>query len=482
MPAWKLARAIRDGELSSEEVVRQHIERILEVNSHLHAVVHFHEEDRERALRQAREADAARLRGDPVGPLHGLPITLKDSLDTAGLVTTAGTTGRADYIPQEDASVVKKLRNAGAIIVGKTNTPELTLDYKTDNLIYGRTANPYDLDRTPGGSSGGSASIVAAGGSPLDVGSDTAGSIRLPCHFCGIAGLKPSRGRVSRIGHILPPGGLVGEWTQIGPMARCVRDLALALPLISGPDNLDSTLAPVPFGAWEAVRFDSIRGRFFTRFGSHRAESEIAQAVQDAAEALADAGAELEQGASGPLMDLMGVADLLHYGDGGQYYAQLLKTAGTEEISPNLRAILESARTKMISGAAYSSLLQRLDRLKRDMLASTEGLDVLLCPVCSSTAPEHRTRKRLDYAFLPAFNVLGWPVATVRVATGSNGMPIGIQIVGKPWQEHLVLAVAGLFEQQFGGWRHDFDARLTAVQGAGEPTRLPWARGTVFGS
>ena len=182
-------------------------------------------------LDEAREADAALARGESKGPLHGVPMTLKDSLDTEGVVTTGGTLGRRTFVPERDSTVAARLRAAGAILLGKSNTPEITFSGETDNLVYGRTNNPYGLDRTPGGSSGGAGAIVAAGGSPFDIGSDTGGSIRLPAHFSGIAGIKPNSGRVPRTGHIIPyAAGAEDAYTQNGPMARYVEDLVLTLP------------------------------------------------------------------------------------------------------------------------------------------------------------------------------------------------------------------------------------------------------------
>ena len=223
--ATDLARAIRAKAISSAEVVQVYLQRIEAVNPHLNAVVQLRPEA---ALAEARAADAALARRQVLGPLHGVPMTIKDSLDTAGIITTGGTTGRASFVPAQDATVVARLRQAGAILLGKTNTPELTLWGETDNLVYGRTNNPFDLTRTPGGSSGGAAAIIAAGGSPLDIGSDTRGSIRLPAHFNGIAGIKPTSGRVPRTGHIVPWGlGAVDALTQLGPLARSVEDLGL---------------------------------------------------------------------------------------------------------------------------------------------------------------------------------------------------------------------------------------------------------------
>src|SRR5262245_36613031 len=228
--ASALACAIRAKEVSAAEVVQAYIQRIEAVNPQLNAVVQLRAEA---AQAEARAADAALARGQIIGPLHGVPMTIKDSLDTAGVITTGGTKGRAAFVPAQDATVVARLRAAGAILLGKTNTPELTLAGETDNLIYGRTNNPYDLSRTPGGSSGGAAAIVAAGGAPFDIGSDTAASIRWPAHCCGIAGIKPTAGRVPRTGHIIPFGlGARDMLTQNGPMARFVEDLSLILPII----------------------------------------------------------------------------------------------------------------------------------------------------------------------------------------------------------------------------------------------------------
>src|SRR6266487_2160215 len=275
--AAELARLIRTKTVSSEEVVQAHLDRIVAVNPRISAVVQL---DSVGALKAAREADTALARGDRLGPLHGIPVTIKDSFDTVGIISTGGTTGRSRFVPSADATVVKRLRTAGAIILGKTNTPELTLSYETDNLIYGRTSNPFDLARTSGGSSGGAAAILAVGGSPIDVGSDTAGSIRVPAHFCGIAGLKPTFGRVSRTGHILPPGGVVSRMTHVGPMARFVEDLILLLPIISGLDPLDPEVVLVGLEEPSAVRLKSLKTAFFSENGKSTPAADLVQAVQ----------------------------------------------------------------------------------------------------------------------------------------------------------------------------------------------------------
>jgi len=253
-----LANAIRAKQVSSEEVVNACLKRIRSVNPKLNAVV---QEVGDSAREQAREADAAVARGDLKGPLHGVPMTIKDTLDTAGVVSTAGTQGRATFVPAEDATAVARMRSAGAILLGKTNVPELALAPETDNVVYGCTNNPYDLSRSPGGSSGGEASIIAAGGSPLGLGSDCGGSIRAPAHFCGLAGIKPTTGRVSRTGHFPPVDGLMNRLWQVGPIARFVEDLTLALPVIAGVDWRDPILVPMTLGDPELVDLKSLRGK-----------------------------------------------------------------------------------------------------------------------------------------------------------------------------------------------------------------------------
>ena len=186
--ATAVAKAIRTKEVSSEEVVKAYVQRIKDVNPQLNAVVRL---DAEGALVEARRSDEELAKGDLRGPLHGVPMTIKDALDTAGVISSGGTQGRSSFVPEQDATVVARLRAAGAILLGKTNTPELTLGFETVNLVYGRTNNPYDVSRTCGGSSGGAAAIIAAGGIPFDIGSDTGGSIRLPSHVCGTAGIRP---------------------------------------------------------------------------------------------------------------------------------------------------------------------------------------------------------------------------------------------------------------------------------------------------
>lgn len=235
-PLQTIAGAIRSKQVKSKDVVTAFLDRIERVNPRLNAVVYS---VAEQALKNAEKADISLQNGDLLGALHGVPMTIKDSLDTKDAITSWGTLGRKDFRPGRDASCVARLREEGAILMGKTNTPEFTLSFQTDNLVYGRTNNPFDQTKSPGGSSGGAAAIISAGASPFDIGTDTGGSIRLPSHFTGIAGIKPTTGRVPCTGNALPSTGLIAPLSQPGPLARYVDDLSYILKIISGPDLLD---------------------------------------------------------------------------------------------------------------------------------------------------------------------------------------------------------------------------------------------------
>ena len=446
--ATALARAIRAKEISSVEVVQAFLERIAAVNPALNAVVQLRAEA---ALAEARAADATLARGQSTGPLHGVPMTIKDSLDTAGVITTGGTTGRATYVPAQDATVVARLRAAGAILLGKTNTPELTLWGETDNLVYGRTNNPYDLTRTPGGSSGGAAAIIAAGGSPLDIGSDTRGSIRLPAHFNGIAGIKPTSGRVPRTGHIVPWGlGAVDALTQLGPLARYVEDLVLILPLICGPDWQDPAMVPMPLGDPQAVTVRGLRVALYTDNGVMAVTPHTAAAVHRAGTALTEAGASVHEDRPAMLERAEALYTTLSDADGRAWVRRLLQQACTTAIHPQLQKRLEDA--KPLSVGDFTALLEEVDRCRSAMLTFLQSYDLILCPVCAFPAPPHGTTMSIP-SYTGVYNMTGWPGAVVRGGTSPEGLPIGVQIVARPWREDVALAVAQYLEEALGGWQ-----------------------------
>jgi amidase len=385
-----------------------------------------------------------------------VPITIKDSLDTAGVVSTGGTKGRANFVPEHDATVVARLRAAGAILLGKTNTPELTLAGETNNLVYGQTNNPYDLSRTPGGSSGGAGAILAAGGSPLDIGSDTGGSIRLPAHFCGITGLKPTSGRVPRTGHIVPFGlGAVDSLTQNGPMARYVEDLILTLPIIAGVDWRDPGIVPMPLGDPDAVDLRSLRVAMHTDNGIKTPTPEIAAAVQTAAAVLADAGIAITADRPVALARAFELSSQLSGGDGRAWVRRLLSKAGTTAIHPWLIRRLDEAQPLEV--AEYTAGLEDVDRFRSEMLSFMQNYDVILCPVCAFPAPPHGTTFTEEmwkgFSYTGAYNLTGWPGAVVRAGSSPEGLPIGVQIVAQPWREDVALAVARHLETALGGWQ-----------------------------
>ena len=450
--AKSIAEGIRAREFSAVEVVEAHLARIDEVNGELNAVV---QSASERARDEARRADEALARGRNLGPLHGVPITLKDSIDTEGVVTTGGTLGRAGFVPERDATVAARLRAAGAIVLGKTNTPELTLAGETANLVYGRTNNPYDTSRMPGGSSGGAGAIVAAGGSPLDIGSDTGGSIRLPSHFCGIAGIKPNSGRVPRTGHIVPYGmGAVDSLTQLGPMARYVEDLALTLPIIAGPDWRDPAIVPMPLGNPADVAIGSLRVAMHTDNGLQTPTSETADVVLAAADALRDAGAEVVEATPAALAQLPEFSNPISGADGRAWTKRLLQKAGTTESHPWLQRRLDEA--EILPSDEFSALLEKADAYHSDMLGFIEDYDAILCPTAAFPATEHEgsfdESRRMGFTYTGAYNVTGWPGAVVRGGTSPEGLPIGVQVVARPWREDVALALAAALESALGGW------------------------------
>jgi amidase len=444
----ELAKAIRSRRVSSEEMVRAFLARIGEVNERLNAVVQLRADQ---ALAEARAADSGLARRRTPGPLHGVPMTVKDSLDTGGLITTAGIKGRETHVPAHDATVVARLRAAGAILLGKTNTPELTLSFETTNAVYGRTNNPYDLNLTPGGSSGGAAAILASSGSPLDVGSDTGGSIRLPAHFCGVAGLKPTAGRVPRTGHIISWDGPTQSLTQIGPLARYVADLRLVLPIIAGADGVDPAMQPVALRDATRVRLRDLRVAFFSDNGIAPPTAETAKAVSTAVQALRDDGARTAEARPPPIGETFDLYMQLIRADGGAGLRRLLNKLGVTE------SMFLRGSGKGLSVEEYTAILARWDDFRSRMSAFWSDHEALICPVNAHPAIAHGAMGQgagfKAYSYTMTDNLTGWPAAVVRCGTSAEGLPIGVQVVAPPWREDICLAVAERLEARLGGWR-----------------------------
>jgi amidase len=468
MSATKLAGLIRAKKVSALEAVEAYIGRQLTVNDRLNAVVM---NAYARARAEAKALDQKAARGEFVGPLHGVPMTIKDSLDTAGVITTGATYGRQQYVPDKDATVVARLRAAGAILLGKTNTPEFTLGglggiSTTSNLLYGSSHNPYDLTRSTAGSSGGAGAIVAAGGAAFDIGSDWGGSIRGPSHNNGIAGIKPTSVRVPRTGHIVDYGGVFDLWQQLGPMARRVEDLALITPIISGPDFRDAACAPVPWADPTKVSLKWLRVAFCDdngATGTRTTDDDTKKTVRQAAKWLEGEVASVEENAPVQvLQELAEARSTLTRGDGWAFYKRLADKWGTVNFSPSRKEGM--ARAEPVSAAAMVEAWEKHDEAKSRLLAWLQRYDVFLCPVNAKPAQPidqegndgggGSSGSGRGWPYTGVFNSTGWPVVVVRCGSSTDGkLPIGVQVVAAPWREDICLVVASYLESRSGGWK-----------------------------
>ncbi|HST10825.1 MAG TPA: amidase [Terriglobales bacterium] len=460
LSAVTMAEQVRQKKISPVELVDAHFARIAELNPKLNAFVAL---DEERAQHDARLLEAEAQRGDLRGPLHGVPISIKSSIDTAGLLCESGTSLRAGNVAANDAVLVARLRIAGAIILGVTNTPELLMAWETDNLLYGRTNNPWDLARTPGGSSGGEAAAIASGCSAGGVGSDGGGSIRVPAHFSGICGLKPTPGRIPSTGHFPESAGPFAVLGVVGPMARTMADLQLLFNVMAGPDDGDPSSAPVQLRRVEAAELGKIRVGYFEDDDRTPVTPETRAAVRTAAEALSRAGFEVAPFRPEGLEEARQLWWKLFGTAGGMVLRPLTKGCESE-LSPLLKEFLGwvAAEPPHTGDSLLSTWLER-DVLRGKVLAQMKEFPILLCPVAAIPAFRHGERswtvagKTVSYldawSYTEFFNLLGNPGAVVPVGCSPEGLPIGVQIVGRPWEEELVLAIAAEVERECGGFR-----------------------------
>jgi Asp-tRNA(Asn)/Glu-tRNA(Gln) amidotransferase A subunit family amidase len=459
IPAWQMAAGIRDRQFSASELVDAHLRRIQSLNPGLNAFVCI---DEERARRQAKVADDIIAAGKPLGPLHGVPITVKSSIDVAGLPCEAGTILRKGHIPAADAPLISRLKAAGAIVLGNTTVPEFLMAWETHSALYGQTNSPWDPTRTPGGSSGGEAAAIAAGLSAGGMGSDGGGSIRVPAHFSGICGLKPTPGRIPATGHFpasLGPFALLGV---VGPMARTVRDLQLLFEVIAGPDIGDPNAAPVPMRPIDAAALRQTRVAYFEDDGHTPVTAETRAAVQRAAQALRDEGFTVDSFRPEGLEDARQLWHVLFIDGVSLLLRQGYKDRESDMYSV-VREVLDLAeKDPPLTMQRLLDTLFGRDVLRPRFLEQMERYPILLCPAAAGPAFRHRERSwsiegktvsYLEYScYSQWFNLLGNPAAVVPVGQSPEGLPIGVQIVGRPWDEERVLAVAACVERA-GGWK-----------------------------
>jgi len=447
-------RLLARGELSSIELIQAHLNHIEKVNPRLNAAV---EVLRETAIAGAAEADARRRASKSLGALDGVPFSVKDSIEIRGTVCSAGTLGRKNAATSvTDATLVARLRGAGAIPIARTNLPDLLFAFESDNLLFGATKNPYDFTRSAGGSSGGEAALIAACGSPFGLGSDAAGSIRLPAHYCGITSLKPTQGRLPRTGHVPAAGGWLEMIWQIGPMARRVEDLCSLMPVLSGADGQDRSVIPVPYGRPTEVNLKKLRVAFFVDNGIAAADAETADVVRRAALALTPEVALVEE-RTPPGMEASYELEMKMIGpDGGDGLRAYLREIGSTRTHPMLDgwlAKLEAYRTDL---AGFASYWAELDRFRNSMFRFLTEFDVVLSPVAAQPAVPHGHSIREEvfrgFSYTMTHNLTGWPAGVVRCGISQSGLPIGIQVAAAPWREDVVLAVLLQLERALGGW------------------------------
>jgi amidase len=439
--ASELARSIACRELSAVEALEAHLARIEWRNPALNAVVSL---DIEAARRQAEAADIALARGEIRGPLHGVPLTLKDGNDVAGLRTTLGTE-RFDRVAEEDGTVAARLRAAGAIIIGHTNVAPFLADYQSANPIFGRTSNPWNLGRTAGGSSGGAAAAIAAGMTPLEIVSDLGGSIRLPAHFCGVYGLKPTEHRVPMTGFFRLPAGVprtVRILSCLGPLARDLDDLALALSIVSGPDGVDTDVPPVLLAEAPVAGIADLRIAYATTVPGAVVASSLKERVERVASLAASAGAQVEQRL--PACD---------WEDANALFRELVSAITSERIDKDL--------------AWYFIALDRRDRLIAQWDSFFGDFDALLMPPAMTTAflhcepgtPLTVDGRPVSYfghgAVLAMGNLAGLPALVAPAGQDDEGLPVGVQIVGRQWSEMRLLGICRALEsvQALPGFR-----------------------------
>ena len=445
---------LRKGLVSITELAEAHIEQIERLNPLLNAIIDF-DPDRIRSLTRALESA-----NTPRGPLHGLPVTVKSSISAAGYLCEIGSTIHRGNIPTEDAPVVARLRAAGAVILGTTNCPEFLMAYETGNLLHDRTNNPWDLERSPGGSSGGESAAIAACMSAAGLGSDSGGSVRLPAHFTGICSLKPTPGRIPGRGHLPPCVGPFSILGAIGPMARTIEDVTLLFESLSGHDVLDPASAPVTLSKPSLADLRQQTIGYFEDDGLVPVTSETRMAIQNSVKALQEAGFRVEPFRPRTLELLRKLWWKFFVRCGAMFYQPTIHGKETQ-LSPIFREFLSiAAADGPLGGIELLDAWAELDLLRSRTLQELENYPILLCPVASIPAFRHGERhwtiEGREVAYLDAvrhtqwFNVLAAPAAVIPIGQSPEGLPIGVQIVARPYNDEVALSVAGVLDKAFG--------------------------------
>ncbi len=453
--ATEQASLIRTREISSLELIGAHLDQIAKLIPQLNAVVNSLAG---RARAMARACDEAIARGESVGPLAGVPFSIKDAIEVENTVCTAGTWGRrAAAASIDDATVVARLRGAGAIPIAKTNLPDLLFAFESDNLLFGATRNPYDPSRTSGGSSGGEAALIAACGSPMGLGSDAAGSVRVPAAFCGIASIKPTAGRIPRTGHFPPAGGWIERIWQIGPMARYVEDLSTMMRLLVGGDGEDPTVVDMPFRDPAEVDLRGLRLCFYTNNGFAPADAAVVHAVMEAAKSLSKLVMDIVEERP-PGVELAYDLEMKILGpDGGDSLRAYLRSLGSDHLHPLLSGWLEKLEPYRTALEGFAGYWAEWDRFRGQAVRFMKRFDAILCPVSAQPALPHGAsiaeKNFRGFSYTMAYNLLGWPAAVVRCGQTAEGLPVGVQIAAHPFREDVALAIATHLEKALGGWQ-----------------------------
>jgi amidase len=453
-PATRQLELLLSSQISASELAEAHIRQIERLNPQLNALVDF---DAERVRVQARQLDSSR---EPRGPLHGLPVTIKSSIAAAGYRCEIGSTLRKGDVPKEDAVVVARLRAAGALILGTTNCPEFLMAYETANLLHGRTRNPWDLERSPGGSSGGESAAIAAGLSAGGLGSDSGGSVRQPAHFTGICSLKPTPGRIPGRGHMPPCVGPFAILGAIGPMARTISDIQLLFNALAGQDAVDPVSPPIELRIPSLNDVRQLTVGYFEDDGLVPVTPETRGAVLSAAQALREAGFRVEPFRPRQLEQLRKLWTKFFVQCGALFYEPEIH-GKHDQLSPVFREFLSIAEAAgELSTRELLFALAELDLVRSKFLEDLSAFPVLLCPVASIPAFRHNERKwtvdGVSVGYLDAvrhtqwFNAMAMPAAVVPVGSSREGLPIGIQVAARPFEDETALAIAAVIDAAFG--------------------------------